>query len=76
MVGFLDSIEPLRRRRWSGYLFGFIAFLLALGLRRILGDAMPGSPFLGFLPAITLTALVGGVWPGMVVAALSGFAAW
>jgi two-component sensor histidine kinase len=76
VTAFLDSIEPWRRRPWAGYAFGLAAFLLALGLRRILGEAMPGSPFLGFLPAITLTALIGGVVPGLIVASLSGFAAW
>ena len=50
-------------------------FAIALALRFWLGDNLDGYPFVVFLPAIILTAVVSGVGPGLLVGLLSGLVA-
>jgi signal transduction histidine kinase len=65
-----DSNPPVSLIR--GYLIAVLTVVLALLvrmlLRPLLGDA---SPFLLFTPAVAITALYGGVGPGVVATALS-----
>jgi signal transduction histidine kinase len=65
-----ESCPPVSFIR--GYLIAVLTVVLALLvrmlLRPLLGDA---SPFLLFTPAVAITALYGGVWPGVVATALS-----
>jgi two-component sensor histidine kinase len=71
------TAERLRRRPWFGYVFGAVAFLLALAARLALDGALPpGFPFLTFFPAVILTTFVGGIRPGIACAVVSGLAAW
>ncbi|MDQ3038459.1 MAG: hybrid sensor histidine kinase/response regulator, partial [Pseudomonadota bacterium] len=60
------------------YLLGLILFGMALAARFALIGILPpsGFPFLTFFPAVLLTAYLAGLWPGLLVAALSTLAAW
>jgi two-component sensor histidine kinase len=61
----------------AAYGFGLVAFALAFLIRSQLTGILPnGFPFLTFLPAIILTAFVGGLWPAIIVTVLSALAAW
>ena len=52
-------------------------FLVALGVRYAINDALPpGFPYLTFFPAVIVTTLLAGLWPGIVSATLCGLAAW
>ncbi|HLO78324.1 MAG TPA: histidine kinase dimerization/phosphoacceptor domain -containing protein [Magnetospirillum sp.] len=49
---------------------------IALAIRLMVADALPpGFPFLTFFPAVILTTLLAGLWPGTVAAVLGGLAA-
>ena len=53
-----------------------MAFLLALVTRLMLDSYLPpGFPFLTFFPAVILSTLVAGLWPGIACAVASGLAA-
>ena len=64
--------QPLRDRRWFGYIFGLFAVLIAYGVRIKLGDAALKFPFVIFIPPVVLTAFLGGWRPGVAAAALAG----
>jgi two-component sensor histidine kinase len=71
------AAERLRRHPWFGYLFGAVAFSLALVVRFALdGPLPPGYPFLTFFPAVILTTFVGGVRAGIFCAVICGLASW
>jgi PAS domain S-box-containing protein len=60
-----------------------VGYVIALGLvvcaaviRGALGFAPGAFPYLTFFPAIFLSAMIGGLGPGLFAAALSGTAAW
>ncbi|WP_291854173.1 histidine kinase dimerization/phosphoacceptor domain -containing protein [Bradyrhizobium sp.] len=73
----MKSAERLRRHPWFGYVFGAVAFSLALSARFGLeGTLPPGYPFLTFFPAVILTTFVGGVRAGIVCAVVGGLASW
>ena len=61
--------------RW---LLALALFGLALGARFALLDVLPAAsfPFLTFFPAVILGAWLAGLWPGLLVAALSVLSAW
>ena len=60
-----------------GWGLALVSFLVAFGVRNALADALPpGFPFLTFFPAVILTTFLGGLWPGIAVAVVSGLAAW
>ena len=64
--------QPLRDRRWFGYIFGLFAVLIAYGVRIKLGDAALKFPFVIFIPPVVLAAFLGGWRPGVAAAALAG----
>ena len=73
----LSSLQAWRQSPVRAYGFGFAAFALALLARWHLNGILPvGFPFVTFLPAITLTAFLAGLGPGIVVAILSTLTAW
>jgi two-component sensor histidine kinase len=73
----LSGLPAWRRSPWRAYGFGLAAFALALLARLYLNGILPaGFPFVTFLPAVTLTAFVAGLGPGILVTALSALAAW
>ena len=63
-----DPPVSLIRGYLTAVLTVVLALLLRMLLRPLLGDA---SPFLLFTPAVAITALYGGVGPGVVATALS-----
>ncbi|WDQ97559.1 HWE histidine kinase domain-containing protein [Devosia sp. J2-20] len=51
--------------------------VVAFALRYGLSDALPpGFPYLTFFPAVIVTTLLAGLWPGVVSAVLCGLASW
>ena len=60
------------------YVLAVALFGLGLGGRFALIGLLPptGYPFLTFFPAVMITAFVAGLWPGVLVALLSIWAAW
>lgn len=73
----LDRLALWRTSPVRGYGFGLAAFAVSLGARLLLAPVMPatGFPFITFFPAVILTALVGGLWPSLLVSLLSTLAA-
>lgn len=68
--------SPFRQPVWRGHAFGVALFLLALVVRLAVNPFLPpGFPFVTFFPAVILTTFVAGLWPGVMVAILSGLAA-
>jgi two-component sensor histidine kinase len=66
-----------RANRPLSYALAVGSFLLALGVRFAINDLLPaGFPYLTFFPAVLLTALLGGLLPGVLCAVLSILAAW
>lgn len=77
MQALLTLASAFRRRPLWGYLVGFVAFALALGIRFEVDAILPsGFPYLTFFPAVILTCFLAGGGPGLLTAAASGLAAW
>src|SRR5687768_12226431 len=73
----VNSLRRLRRNRpWLALAMALGIFVIAFLLRFFLGDTLQDVPFITLFPAILLAALVGGLWAGVIVAILSGIAAW
>jgi two-component system, sensor histidine kinase PdtaS len=71
-----DILPKFRSNASFKYAFCIAAFLVALITRLQLDSYLPpGFPFLTFFPAVILSTLVGGLWPGIACAAVSGLAA-
>lgn len=71
------AIEEYRRSAVYAYGFALTAFGLALGARWVADPILPtGFPFLTFFPAVILTTFFAGLWPGILVGALSTISAW
>ncbi len=77
MPASLSTLSQLRRSLRLGLLFS-LGFVLVALVVRIAIDAHlpPGFPFLTFFPAVILTTVLAGLWPGILAALLSGAAAW
>lgn len=59
------------------YVFAVLIFNIALAIRWGVGSGLPpGFPYLTFFPAVVITCFVGGIWPAILVAVLSGLASW
>jgi two-component sensor histidine kinase len=71
-----DAIQHLRSRRPVGLTIALIVFLVAFALRYSFGNELYTVPFITLFPAILISALIGGLWIGVVVAILSAIAAW
>lgn len=70
-------MSAIRAKPWLAYPFGLVLFGIALGARFAATMLPPrGFPFLTFFPAVILSALVGGLGPGIMVAVLSTLSAW
>ena len=68
---------PLHGGLWPSYLFALLIFAVALAIRWLLDEQLPpGFPYLPFFPAVVIVCFVAGIWPGILVALLSGLAAW
>ncbi len=71
-MNLITLTQPLRDRRWFGYVFGPLAILASLGVRIALGDAALKFPFVIFIPAVVVTTFLGGWRPGVAAATLAG----
>jgi two-component system, sensor histidine kinase PdtaS len=72
----VDILSSVRSSSTFKYTFCVGAFLLALATRLMLDSSLPpGFPFLTFFPAVILSTLVAGLWPGIACAVVSGLAA-
>ena len=68
---------PLDFGLWPSYVFAILIFVVALGIRWGVDEGLPpGFPYLTFFPAVVIACFVGGIWPGILVAFLSGLASW
>src|SRR5450631_978108 len=69
-------LTRILRRGTVRLLATVVAVVLAFLSRQALARGTPGfPPYVTFFPVIVLAALVGGVWPGILATALSGFLA-
>lgn len=69
------------RARWlrgaAPYLLALLLVLLAAAARQFLGERVPDiSPTALFYPAILITALAGGLWPGVLALILGVLISW
>ena len=77
MPASLIKLSLLRKKRGLGFAFGLLSVLVALVARFAIDKHLPpGFPFLTFFPAVILTTVLAGLWPGILTAMLSGGAAW
>lgn len=65
-----------RRRSGLSYTLACLLVGLAIGVRLLLGEALPGAPFITIFPAVILATHFGGLWPGVLAVALGGVGAW
>ena len=72
----VERVVALRQRPAIGALIGLALYAAAFFMRANFGAVMEPYPFLAFFPAILVTAFLGGLWPAIGVAALSGATAW
>jgi len=70
------AIPRLHARPLLGLAVALLVFLLAFFLRYSFGSELYNLPFITLFPAILISALLGGVWVGVIVAILSALAAW
>lgn len=76
-MSLLQAIENRRQSPLFAYGFALLAFSVGLGTRLLAEFVLPtGFPFLTFFPAVILSTFFGGLWPGVLVAALSTLSAW
>ncbi len=76
-MSLLQAVENRRQSPIFAYGFALIAFGFGLATRLLAEMALPaGFPFLTFFPAVILSTFFGGLWPGVLVAALSTVSAW
>jgi two-component sensor histidine kinase len=73
---FGEVIQRLRSRPLLGFAIALFIFLVAFGLRYSFAGELYNVPFITLFPAILISALIGGLWVGIVVAILSAIAAW
>src|SRR5882724_625853 len=73
----LEFVLRLRRNPVTGYGAALAAIASATLVRSLLnGEIAEGIPFITYYPAIVITALVGGLWPGILATVLSVVIAW
>ena len=72
----VDRLVAMRQRPLQGALIGLGIYGFAVFLRVLTGAVMEPDPFLVFFPAVLATAVLGGLWPSIGVAVLSGITAW
>lgn len=73
----LQRIVTHKRSRRFRWFLCLGLFAVALVTRYLIHDVLPpGFPYLTFFPAVIVTTLLAGLWPGIVSATLCGLAAW
>ncbi len=77
MANLFEATAPLRAHPWFGHAFGIVGVLLALWLRYAVEDILRGGlPFVTFIPAVVLTAFVGGTAPAVLSFLASVLLGW
>ncbi|HEX5765398.1 MAG TPA: histidine kinase dimerization/phosphoacceptor domain -containing protein [Woeseiaceae bacterium] len=71
-----DVIHSLRERPLLALAVALFIFLAAFGVRYSFSSDLYAVPFITLLPAILISALIGGTWIGVIVAILSALVAW
>ena len=71
----MEILSSLRRKPILAYSTALILFAAALGLRFAINGNLQGYPFVTFIPAVVLTAVIAGVGPGLLLGVLSALAA-
>ena len=72
-----EAIQLIRTSRpWLGLSIALLVFLIAVGLRYLFNQQLYNVPFITLFPAILISALVGGLRVGLLVAVLSAITAW
>jgi two-component sensor histidine kinase len=72
-LDFIQRVSKVRRHPWHGYAVATAIFGVAFLVRDAFGQQDdPNVPFITFIPAIVLTALVGGTAAAVVVAIAGG----
>ncbi|HEX8987689.1 MAG TPA: PAS domain S-box protein [Rhodocyclaceae bacterium] len=61
---------PLRRATARHYLYALVLVAFALPARLAIGPVEGGIQYVTFFPAVALTAILGGLWPGIMAALL------
>ncbi len=74
-MNLLAATEPMRRMKVLGYALAIALSFIALWIRFQLDSSLSGYPFLTFFVAVFLSALLGGLGPGLLAALLSGLLA-
>lgn len=72
----LSGSSALRSNAVLSYGIGVTAFIPALALRFALEAAIPVFPYITFIPAVIISAFLGGSRAGVLCAALSFLSAW
>jgi len=73
----LQRIVTRERAGWYRWTLAIGLWIASFLVRYWLGDALPpGFPYLTFFPAVIVTTLLAGLWPGVVSATLCGITAW
>lgn len=74
-MSLITKIRDLRQHFWLALTVSLGLFAFAFSLRFAFGEALGYVPFITLFPAILVSALIGGLWIGVVVTILSGIAA-
>jgi PAS domain S-box-containing protein len=73
----VEVVEGIRQHPDAAYGIAIGLVALATLTRWAMGDYIGGQvPFITFFPAITIGALLGGIWPGVCATILSVVAVW
>ncbi len=74
---FIERVRRLRRNPVAAFSVAVAAVAVATAIRWLVDPQfIAGFPFVTYYPAIILTTLVGGFWPGVLSLILSTAAAW
>lgn len=77
LTAHLQDLVTKQRSNSFRWTLGFALFAIALVVRLAVQEQLPpGFPFLTFFPAVIITTLICGLWPGILSAVLSGLASW
>ncbi|MDQ1199366.1 two-component sensor histidine kinase [Rhizobium sp. SORGH_AS 787] len=77
LTAHLQDLVTKHRSKSFRWTLGAALFAIALIVRLAVQERLPpGFPFLTFFPAVIITTLICGLWPGIVSAVMSGLASW
>jgi K+-sensing histidine kinase KdpD len=65
-----------RRRSAATYAVSCLLIGMAIGVRLLFGEALPGVPYITIFPAVIVATYLGGLGPGLLATVLGGVGAW